>query len=141
MVRNFLVIRIRAALQQQARHLRMMSHACRAVERTLLRRMRLVLWTVKAGVGICAGIEKRRGGAHKTFRSRRIEAQIFREAEIRQWIPTARTASGGGARRICRNEFADSRIVAEHCSDIDVAAGNFGMGLQNLSRSVQRSVP
>src|SRR6202040_223751 len=89
-IRHLAVVRIRASLEEQARQLLMVSDARRAVQRALELRLWLVIHFKEPGVRARAGVEQRPRGSHEASRSRAIEPEVSREAQMGERVPPAR---------------------------------------------------
>ncbi len=91
-IRSLPVVRIRAALEQQASQLRVVRHSGGPIDGALKLRLGLVVLLVEPCVRAGAGIQQRLCRAHETIRSRAIEPEIFRKTEMRERVPIVRTA-------------------------------------------------
>ena len=88
------VVGVRAAVDQQARQLRVVGHGGRAVQHALPGAIGLVALLVPAGIGTGAGVEQGRRRADEAFRPRALEPQVSGEAEMGERIPAAWSSLG-----------------------------------------------
>src|SRR5215471_17346983 len=101
----------------------MMSHTRSTVEHAFPFRLRLVVFLEETRVGIGAGIDQSCGGFEKAVGAGGLAPQKLGEAEMRECIPVARTAFGGGICRIFGEEARDCLKVAQQRGGVYIAAG------------------
>src|SRR5262249_57282961 len=92
------VVGICAAPKQEARQLGVLRDAGRAVNGAF-ELGRVVVGGMKTGVRACTRVKQGDGRAQETLGARGVEAQVARETEVRQRVPSVRPTGGGcGAR-------------------------------------------
>ena len=60
---------------------------------------------------------------------------------MRERVPIARTAFGGGVGAILSEKAHNCLVVAEQRSRIDITACDFGMRGKNFQRAIKRAMP
>ena len=142
-VGRFLVIGIGAALEQQARQLRVVRDAGGAVQRALPLGVRPMIHLVPSGIGARTGVEQRRGGPYEAGRAGAIEPQVARETEVGERVPSAGPSRDRGVSAVKLEQTAHGRVVAQDRRRVDVRARDLGMRGENRLGAVEcsRCVP
>jgi NAD-dependent dihydropyrimidine dehydrogenase PreA subunit len=117
----------------------MLRDASSAVDRAFPFRLRLVIHLEPACISAGPCVEQCRRGLHKSIRSRPIEPEVPREAQVRQRIPTPRTAFRGGVRAIVCNESPDSGRVAQDGARVNAGGCDVRSSLQHGFGLLERS--
>src|SRR3954470_19373323 len=91
-------------LQKNPRHPRIVRYSRRAVDRAFKSGIRLMLVGKESRIRICAGLEKKFGGAGKSVRVVLLKPEESREAKMSKSVPDVRSAFAIHTFKIGRNE-------------------------------------
>src|SRR4029079_5515402 len=85
--------------------------------------------------------EQRRRRLQKALGANGVEPEKPGEAEVRERVPIARAAPGGGVCRMHGEEARDRLVIAKQRGGVDIAARDLGVRGENLLRPIERAVP
>src|SRR5207249_11364200 len=140
-VRSFFIVRVGAPLEQEARELRMMRHAGRAVQRAFPLGLGPMIHLVPPRIRAGPGIEQRPRGPHEARRSGTVEPQVLRETQVGERIPAARAALHRGVPGVELEEPLYGGIVTEDRGRMDVAARDLRVRRQDRLGALEGPVP
>ena len=116
-----------------------MGHSGRAVQRAFKLGSRLMALLVEPGIDARSGVEERRRRPHKAGRTRAVEPEVFREAEMGECIPTVGASFGRGVGGVHSQEPPHSGVVAQNRRRVNDAGRNARMRRENRLGAIKRS--